>query len=86
MAGFAAVLVVATQVDSGSGSGLRIAIRAVGLVAYGGMYLLQRSADRVHHYHQPDAETAYDSLWGPGLAAVFSLGLIETITAYGIAG
>ena len=40
LAGFAAVLVVASLVDADS---VRIAIRAVGLVAYGGMFLLQRS-------------------------------------------
>lgn len=80
-AGFAGVLFVATLVDEDS---VRIAIRAVALVAYGGMYLLQRSADRVYHYHQRD-DDPYDSLWGPGLAAVFSLGIAETVAAHGIA-
>jgi hypothetical protein len=80
-AGFAAVLVVAALVGEDS---LRIPIRVVALVAFGGMYLLQRSADRVYHYHQRD-EDPYESLWGPGLAAVFTLGVVETLAAYGVA-
>ena len=81
IAGFAAVLVVAALVGDDS---LRIPIRAVALVAFGGMYLLQRSADRVFHFHQREEEP-YDSLWGPGLAAVFTLGIAELAAAHGIA-
>lgn len=88
VAGFAGALVAAALVGGGSdaNSGVRIAARVVALVAYGGMFLLMRSADRVHHYHQGEDDTAYDSLWGPGLAAVFTLGIVESVAVYAAAG
>jgi hypothetical protein len=81
--GFAGALAAAgiAGASSDGGSGVRIAA----LVAFGGMYLLMRSADRVHSYHHPDDETAYDSLWGPGFAACLTLGVVETLAAYAVA-
>jgi hypothetical protein len=87
VAGFAGALVAAALVggSSDTNSSVRVAARAVALVAFGGMYLLMRSADRVHHYHHPDDETAYDSLWGPGFAACLTLGIVETAIAFSLA-
>jgi hypothetical protein len=84
VAGVVGVIAVAEAV--GDGDALRVAIRAVALAAYGGMYLLQRSADRIHHFHQQDPDAAYESLWGPGLLAVFTFGLAETVLAVAVAG
>lgn len=71
-----AVAVVALIADSGSSA--RVPARIVALAACGVLYLIQRSADRVYHYHAR-ADDPYDSLLGPGLIACFTVGVLEAI-------
>jgi hypothetical protein len=73
-----ALTVVALIGDSGSGSSSRIPARIVALAACGVLFLLQRRADRVYHYHAR-ADDPYDSLLGPGLIACFTVGILEAI-------
>jgi hypothetical protein len=49
-----------------------------GLAAYGPLYLLQRSPDRVHHFHARE-DDPYESLFGPGLVAVIVARLVEAL-------
>jgi hypothetical protein len=69
-----ALVVVAHLVDIGDGA--RIASGVAGLLAYGPAYLLQRSADRVYHYHSDDPEP-YDGLLGPGFVACLAARIAE---------
>jgi hypothetical protein len=55
----------------------RLASTGAGLLAYGGLFLVQRSADRVYHYHAR-VEDPYDSLLGPGVIAVIAARILET--------
>ena len=71
-----ALTVVALIGDSGSSS--RVPARIVALAACGVLFLLQRRADRVYHYHAR-ADDPYDSLLGPGLIACFTVGVLEAI-------
>jgi hypothetical protein len=76
-AGLAGALTVVSLIgDSGSSS--RVPARIVALAACGVLYLIQRSADRVYHYHAR-ADDPYDSLLGPGLIACFTVGILEAI-------
>ncbi|HEX8205027.1 MAG TPA: hypothetical protein VF587_03095 [Solirubrobacteraceae bacterium] len=66
--------------DSLDASDLRLIERGIALVTCGAMYLIQRTPDRLHHYFgrgsTPDEE--YDSLVGPGIAAVICGAIIQT--------
>jgi hypothetical protein len=64
------------------GGSARLASAFAGLVVYGGAYLLQRSADRVYHYHARDDEP-YASLFWPGLGAIVAARIIETLVLFG---
>jgi len=75
VAGLVAVVVAAFFVDGSSP--LRLAVRIAGVVAWGPMYLAQRSADRVYAMYAPD--DAYDSMWGPGLACTLGFGLLTAL-------
>lgn len=75
-----AAFVVLTGIDE-----IRIASTAAGLIAYGGAYLLQRSADRVYHFHT-DEDEPYQSLWVPGLVAVIFARVFETVLIDGLRG
>ena len=70
--------ILATNTDEG-----RIASIAAGLVAYGGAYLVQRSADRVYHFHADDEEP-YQGLFGPGLLACICARVVEAALIYGV--
>jgi hypothetical protein len=75
-AGLLAFVLVAADV----GSGARLANQAAGVLAFIPLHRLQKSADRVYlFYGDQDEDDAYESLWGPGLAAVFLLGLPVTL-------
>jgi anti-sigma factor RsiW len=80
-----AALLAVLLVTSGIGSGARLANQVGGVVAYLPLQKIQKSADRVYHFYSDSPEDAYDSLWGPGLAAVFLLGLPVTVALAGIA-
>jgi hypothetical protein len=69
----AALVVVVALTSTGA---LRLGGVAAGLAAYGPAYLLQRSPDRVHHFHARE-DDPYDSLFGPGLVAVIVARLVE---------
>ena len=64
---------------------LRLVSTVAGLAAYGGAYLIQRSADRVYHFHADDDEP-YQSLFGHGLVAVISARVFETMLLHGVRG
>jgi hypothetical protein len=65
------------------GSSQRILGRVVALATGGVLYGLQVSADRVYHaYGEGDEDVLYDSLWGPGLAATFGLGIVQALIVY----
>jgi hypothetical protein len=57
---------------------IRISSTAAGLLAFGAAYLIQRSRDRVYHWHADDEEP-YQSLWTHGLVAVISARIFEAI-------
>jgi hypothetical protein len=73
-------VVAGTDIDQ-----LRIASTVAGLAAYGGAFLIQRSADRVYHFHADDDEP-YQSLFGPGLVAVISARVFESVLFQGLQG
>lgn len=67
-------------------SGLTVGTRALGLLAWGPMYLLQRTPDRVHHFYSgPSQEDDYDSLLGPGAAVALLFGLTQAFVVAAIA-
>lgn len=69
-----------------SGPGLvRIGSLLAGLIVYGGAYLLQRSPDRVYHFHT-DEDEPYESLFGAGLVACILGRIVDTSLAYAVAG
>lgn len=70
--GLAATIVLAELVDDVP----TIARRAVALAAWGGMWLLQRGADRRWVFHSRDEEP-YAPLWTPGIIAVLAGGLLQ---------
>jgi hypothetical protein len=70
-AAFLVVFAVAGLADSG-----RIVSTVAGLAAFGPIYLIQRSADRVYHFHTREEEP-YQSLFVPGLVAVVSARIVE---------
>jgi hypothetical protein len=78
-AAFAAVVLL-TETDS-----TRLFSIVAGLAAYGGVYLIQRSPDRVYHFHSADEEP-YDSLFGAGLFAVIVARIVEGIAYAGVLG
>jgi hypothetical protein len=63
----------------------RVASAGAGLAAYVGAYLIQRSADRVHHFHAGEDEP-YQSLFQAGLVAVIAARVFETVLVQGLQG
>ena len=69
------------------GTPARLGNQIAGVLAYLVLYRLQRPADRVYVFYgseEKDEDEAYDSLWGPGLAAVFGLGLPSALVIAGL--
>lgn len=67
------------------GNDTGLVVRVIGVVAWGGMYLVQRSADRVYSYRSK-GDDAYDSMWTAGIAVVLAgafaqFGLAEIVGA-----
>ena len=75
--GLAVELAVLNTMAGASGSQLRMAARVVAFGAWGGMYLLQRAADRRYHHFRSGDDDEYAGLLGPGLLASIGLGLAE---------
>ncbi|GAB3824611.1 hypothetical protein [Kribbella italica] len=69
----AAVVVFLT--DDDASSGLRVATRIVAVVCCLAQLRIQRPMDRAFQLRGTD----YKSLWGPGIAAVIGLGLVELV-------
>ncbi|MGC4941639.1 hypothetical protein [Kribbella sp. DT2] len=69
-----AVVVVFLTEDDAS-SGLRIATRVVAVLCCLAQLRVQRPMDRAFQLRGTD----YKSLWGPGIAAVIGLGLVELV-------
>ena len=66
------------------GSAARLGYRIVGVLTFGVLYKLQRSADRVYSFRSPsDHEHDYDSMWGAGLVAVLAGGLLQLGIVFG---
>lgn len=63
-------------------SGARLATQAAGVLAYGILYRIQKPGDRVYAFYGTREED-YDSLLGPGIAAVVGLG-IPTVVGLGL--
>jgi hypothetical protein len=78
-AAFAAAILL-TETDS-----TRLISIVAGLAAFGGVYLIQRSPDRVYHFHT-DEDEPYDSLFGAGLFAVIVARIFEGILYAGVLG
>jgi hypothetical protein len=64
---------------------VRIGNVVAGLVAYGGVFLIQRSADRVYHFHT-DEDEPYASLFGPGVLACILGRVAEAALAEAVVG
>jgi hypothetical protein len=89
-AGFAAVLAAAVLLLGGDSApdGARIPLTLVGVVAWGGMFLLQRPYDRIYatFSRESDEDELYESLLGPGIAAVIAGFLVQGIIVAAVAG
>jgi hypothetical protein len=83
-AGLVAALLVPIVRDEDPADAYRLTSRIIGVVAFGGLYLIQRAADRVHGAFGEDDDDAYASLWGPGLAAVVIGGIIQAVIVFGV--
>jgi hypothetical protein len=68
LAAEAALLVAAAAITRDATVLVRFGIPVAGVIAYGGAFLIQRSADRVYQFHT-DEEEPYESLFGAGLVA-----------------
>ena len=75
----AAVVVFLT--DDDASSGLRIVTRVVAVVCCLVQLRIQQPMDRAFQLRG----AAYKSLWGPGIAAVIGLGLVELLLLAGLA-
>lgn len=79
IASFAAAVTVAVVTGSSAAAALT---RLCALAGYGGMYLIQRQADRVYSFGQDDEE-AYESLWGPGVVVTIAGYLMQSFVIAG---
>jgi hypothetical protein len=64
----------------------RLVRQLSGAAAFGLMYLVQRPYDRVHHFLSPneDEDDDYQSLLGPGIAAVVAGNVIDAVLFAGL--
>jgi len=88
--GLAATLVFAALAISGSDvpDGARVATQLIAIAAWGPMYLIQRQRDNIYqvfYAESEDQDEAYESLIGPGLAAVIVGGAIQLALVFGVA-
>lgn len=78
LAGLVGVIVVVLLFGGDVASSQRLLARLVAVGAFGVLYALQMSADRVYHaFEGGDEDDLYDPMWTPGLAATFGLGLVQ---------
>jgi hypothetical protein len=65
-------------------SAARLGYRLVGALTFGALYRLLKPDDRLYTFRSPSAhEDDYDSLWGPGLLAIFAGGLVQLGLVFG---
>ncbi len=81
LAGLIGTVVLAAVVDDLPAFGRR----AVALLAWGGMWLVQRGADRSFAFHAREEEP-YASLWVPGLVAVIAGATVQALIVAAITG
>jgi hypothetical protein len=77
VAGLAGAIVAAVLVG---GDSIRLFLAPTGLAAAAAARPVQAKADRRYAFRHGK----YDSLWGPGLAAVVGLGLLQGLLLYGV--
>jgi hypothetical protein len=89
-AGLAVVVAAAVLFLGGDAAsdGARIPLMLVGVVAWGGMFLLQRPYDRIYAIFsgEDDEDELYEPLFGPGLTAVVAGFLVQGMIVAGVAG
>ena len=78
LAAEAALVAVVLTTDTDE---VRLVSIVAGLAAFGGSYLLQRSPDRVYHFHA-DEDEPYESLFGAGLIACIVARIIEVVVIF----
>jgi hypothetical protein len=61
---------------------IRLVSIAAGLAAFGGAYLIQRSPDRVYHFHYQGDDEEYESLFVPGLIACVVARFVEALVIF----
>lgn len=71
----AAVVITLLADDTSTSSGIRVAVRLVAVVACLAQLRIQQPMDRAFQLRGSE----YGSLWGPGIAAVIGLGLLEAL-------
>jgi fatty acid desaturase len=76
LAGFLALVVAVAVVDPGGRA--RVMIAVAGVASFLVIRELQKDPDRLYAINR-DEDDAYDSLWGPGLAAVLVCGIAEAV-------
>jgi hypothetical protein len=76
IAGFLALVVAAVVIDPGGRA--RVLVAVAGVVSFLGIRELQKDPDRLYGLNRDEGD-AYDSLWGPGLAAVLVCGIAQAI-------
>jgi hypothetical protein len=80
LAAEAALVALAAATDTDQ---VRLLSIVAGLAAFGGAYLLQRSPDRVYHFHA-DEDEPYLSLFGPGLVTCIAARIFEGALLFGV--
>lgn len=82
LAAEAALLTAVALTETGV---VRLGLPLAGLVVYGGAFLIQRSADRVYHFHT-DEDEPYESLFGAGLAACVVGRIVDALVGGAVLG
>jgi hypothetical protein len=89
-AGLAALIAAAALLLGGDDvpDGARTALTLVGVLAWGGMFLLQRPYDRIYSTfsREQDPDEQYESLLPAGLLAVIGGFFLQTMIVAGVAG
>lgn len=67
---------VGAAADRSAQSAVRLGGRVIAVIAYLVFYRLQKAADHTYSFYSQE-EDEYASLWKPGLAAVFGLGIVQ---------
>jgi hypothetical protein len=86
LAVFAAAIAISSAI--GDADVARLVRQLSGAAAFGLVYLVQRPYDNVHRVFSPneDGEDDYDSLWGPGIAAVVGGVILDAMIVSEVVG